>query len=567
MLDIAIRGGQVIDGTGSPRRSADVGVSRGRVVALGEVDDTAADTIDASGMIVSPGFIDVHTHLDVQGFWDTTLSPSPFHGVTTVLGGNCGFSVAPLTEDASGYLMRMLARVEGMPLASLETGVPWNWRTTAEYLDLLEGRLAVNAGFMVGHSTIRRVVMGEAATEREATEDEIQAMKTLLHDGLAAGGLGFSSTRAQSHNDDDGRPVPSRHASDTELLELAALCGEYAGTSLEYIPHIGPVFPEPAVELMAKLSSTAQRPLNWNILVPTASNADSCEQKLTASDHTRALGGKVIGLLMPARFSVRLNFLGGFGLDMIPGWGPMIALRPAEKLRMLRDRAQRQRLADLARRAPQRRGEWEGRRIVETFTFATKRYEGRMVAEIAAEEGKEPFDALLDIVCADELRTTFEIPQTDTRADWVARGRFLRDRRTLVGASDAGAHLDVLGTFNYPTYLLEHGVREQEIITTEEGVHLLTQAPAELYGLRGRGVLTEGAAADMVVFDEATVGTDPLRSSFDLPTGAPRLYAEATGVAHVIVNGEPIIDHGSFTEARPGAVLRSGRDTVTPALI
>jgi len=189
-----------------------------------------------------------------------------------------------------------------------------------------------------------------------------------------------------------------------------------------------------------------------------------------------------------------------------------------------------------------------------------------MVGDIATEERKDPFDALLDIVCADELRTTFEIPQTDTRADWVARGKLLRDRRTLVGASDAGAHLDVLGTFNYPTYLLEHGVREQEILTTEEGVHLLTQAPAQLYGLRDRGVLVEGAVADMVVFDEAVVGTESLRSNFDLPTGAPRLYAEATGVAYVVVNGETIVDHGSFTEARPGMVLRSGRDTVTPTL-
>lgn len=566
MLDLAIRGGQVIDGTGSARRTADVGVSGGRVVVIGEIDDVATRTIDATGMIVSPGFIDVHTHLDVQGFWDTTLSPSPLHGVTSVLGGNCGFTVAPLTDDAAGYLMRMLARVEGMPLASLETGVPWNWHTTAEYLNLLEGRLAVNAGFMVGHSTIRRVVMGEAATEREATPDELRAMKVLLHDGIAAGGLGFSSTRAQSHNDAEGRAVPSRHASDAELLELAAVCREYPGTSLEYIPHIGPTFPEPAVEFMAQLSVAAQRPLNWNILVPTATNVDSCQQKLGASDHARALGGKVIGLLMPARFSVRLNFLGGFGLDMIPGWGQMIALPPDEKLRRLRDAVHRQELAELARRAPQRRGEWVGRRIVETFTPETKGYEGRMVGDIATEERKDPFDALLDIVCADELRTTFEIPQTDTRADWVARGKLLRDRRTLVGASDAGAHLDVLGTFNYPTYLLEHGVREQEILTTEEGVHLLTQAPAQLYGLRDRGVLVEGAVADMVVFDEAVVGTESLRSNFDLPTGAPRLYAEATGVAYVVVNGETIVDHGSFTEARPGMVLRSGRDTVTPTL-
>ena len=221
MLDLKITGGLVVDGTGAPGRIADVGISDGRVVAIGEVSDAATDTIDARGLVVAPGFIDLHTHYDAQAFWDTTLSPSPLHGVTTVIGGNCGFTIAPLAptsdtavraEDAD-YLMRMLARVEGMPLESLQVGLPWDWTTTASYLDRLDGTLMPNAGFLVGHSALRRVIMGAAATEREATADEVAAMQQLLRDGLAAGGLGFSSTWSPSHNDHHGHAVPSRCAS------------------------------------------------------------------------------------------------------------------------------------------------------------------------------------------------------------------------------------------------------------------------------------------------------------------------------------------------------------------
>ena len=208
MLDTIIKAGTIVDGTGSTPYTGDVGIKDGRIVALGAVTESATHTVDASGLAVTPGFIDVHTHYDAQAFWDTTLSPSPLHGVTTVFGGNCGFTIAPLTEHDGDYLMRMLARVEGMPLESLQKGVPWDWRTTAEYLDRLDGTLMPNAGFMVGHSAIRRVVMGDAATSRHATGDELQRMMALLRDGLAAGAMGFTSTWSTSHNDHHGDPVP-----------------------------------------------------------------------------------------------------------------------------------------------------------------------------------------------------------------------------------------------------------------------------------------------------------------------------------------------------------------------
>jgi N-acyl-D-aspartate/D-glutamate deacylase len=569
MLDILVKGGEVVDGTGAPPRRADVGIRDGRVVAVGATDEPARRVIEAEGRVVAPGFIDVHTHLDAQAFWDPTLSPSPLHGVTTVIGGNCGFTIAPLKADQASYLMRMLARVEGMPLESLEAGVPWDWKTTAEFFDRLDGTLAVNAGFMVGHSAIRRVVMGEAGTERTATDEETASMVALLRDGLAAGGLGFSSTWANTHSDAEGRPVPSRHASAGELIALAEVCRDFPGTSLEFLPVAIGSFSDEIVDLMSTMSVRAARPLNWNVISVTAGTLPKWLDKLDAGTYARQRGGKVIGLTIPMDPPVFYSFRTGFVLDTLPGWDKVMPLPPQEKLRILRDPAERRRLNELAQQPnPSREtANWGQRIISQTFTPQTKRYQGRVVADIAAEEGKEPFDALLDIVCADELRTTFtKLVVADSDEDWAARLRVWRDPRAVVGASDAGAHLDFLGTFNYTTVLLQKAVRERQLLPIEEAVHLLTDVPAQLYGLRDRGRLAEGAHADVIVFDPATVGTEPLSTRFDLPAGAGRLYAAATGVDHVLVNGVEIATGGEFTEDRPGTLMRAGRDTFTPSL-
>jgi N-acyl-D-aspartate/D-glutamate deacylase len=567
MLDLLLRNGQIIDGTGASRRGGDIAIRDGRIVDIGDVTETATRTIDVDGAIVAPGFIDVHTHYDAQVSWDPALTPSCLHGVTSVFAGNCGFSVAPLTTSSSDYLMRMLARVEGMPLSALETAVSWDWSSSADYFDGLDGKVALNIGFMVGHSAMRRVVMGEAATQREATAPELAAMEELLRAGLAAGGMGFSTSLAQSHNDADGEPVPSRHASYDEILRLAAVCGQFDGTSLEMVPDAGiRVYPDHVRDLMVEMSVRSGRSLNWNVLRAVAGNEDEVEGKLSIGDQARAAGGDVRALFMPMAIHLRFNFASGFVLDMLPGWDKLMALPHADKVALMSSAEGRARmLAPFAHEdRPPRWARWENYLIHDCFTPDTRRYEGRRVGDIAGEEGKTAWDALCDIAVADGLRTTFGFPDAvESEGDWEARGRVLRDPRIIVGASDAGAHLDMIDTFAYATRLLQDAVREHRLLKTEEAVRLLTEVPAGLYGLRDRGVLRPGAWADVVVFDEDTIGSGPLHTRADLPGGAQRLYAEAVGVHQVVVNGVPVVEHGEVTSDAPGRVLRSGVDTTS----
>jgi N-acyl-D-aspartate/D-glutamate deacylase len=573
MLDLIIRGGEVVDGTGAPGRVADVGVEGGRISVIGDLGDTeAATTIDATGKVVAPGFIDVHTHYDAQVFWDGSLSPSPLHGVTTVLAGNCGFTIAPLSgKPADGeYMMRMLARVEGMPIEALAAGVPWNWTTTADYFAAIEGNLGVNAGFMVGHSALRRVVMGEEANQREATEDEVAAMTRLLDEGIEAGGIGFSSSWARTHNDGDGHMVPSRYATREELLALASAAGDHEGTSLELIPMVAPAFEPWAIDIMADMSVAAQRPLNWNVLAVTARSAAQAAAKLEAGDVARRRGGKVIALTIPQSFGIRLSFASGFVLDAIPGWEDAMLLPRADKMALFRDPAARERLDALAK-APDNPMrfvcDWASKRIFDVAADENRAYVGRTVGEIATDQGREPWDVLCDIAVADELLTSFgnDMPP-DSDDDWKARAEIWRDARAVIGASDAGAHLDLFATFNYTTALLGATVRERSLLSMEEAVHLLTDVPARLYGLVERGQLQPGWHADIVVIDPATVASDEVSMRYDLPGGAARLYAGAQGIDDVIVNGTAIVRNGALTNARTGSLLRSGRDTRTPSL-
>jgi len=572
MLDLLIRGGNVIDGTGAPARRADIGIRAGRIIAIGTVSESAREEIDASGLSVTPGFVDVHTHYDAQAFWDRTLSPSCYHGVTTVIAGNCGFTIAPLNgkPEDSEYLMRMLARVEGMPLESLREGVPWNWRSFGEYLDALDGKLAINAGFMVGHSALRRYVMGARAVGSHASEEEIAAMQQLLRESIAAGGLGFSSTVSQTHNDADGKPVPSRHASDEELFALAGVVSEFPGTLLELLPGIGS-FSEAEKERMTRFSLAGKRTVNWNLLNPSSAMPQLHRAQLAASDHASARGGRVVALTLPQPMKLRLNLVSGFIFDALPGWAEVIGKPLPERMQAFADPAVRARL-DAGARSPEAgvfaaMANWATWTIDETFTAPNQAWRGRTVGELAEAQGKGPLDALLDLALSEQLLTSFAPPILgDDEESWRMRGEVWQDPRTVIGASDAGAHLDMIDTFAFSTQVLEHGVRKRGLISLEQAVHQLTEVPARMVGLKDRGLLREGYCADLVIFDADTVASGPTHTRFDLPGGAGRLYAEAVGIAHVIVNGREIVRNGSHTGACAGTILRSGRDTESVAI-
>lgn len=572
MLDLLLRGGTVVDGTGAPGRVADVGVRAGRIVAIGDTDDDARRTIDVGGCVVAPGFVDLHTHYDAQLFWDPTASPSPLHGVTTVFGGNCGFGLAPAGADHADYLARLMSRVEGIPLPALEAGLDWEWTSFADWSTRLgESGMAVNAGFMAGHSPIRRLVMGDDAVGVTATPTQIAAMADVLRTCLASGAMGLSTSRAPTHHDGDGNPVPSRSATDDELLALCAVVGEYPGTQLEAIvPGCLNGFSDDEVDLLTAMSATAQRPLNWNVL--GIGDPDSHKAQLHASDQARAGGGRVVALTLPHSMSIRLSFASGMVLDALPGWAELFGLPEPARIAALTDPETRRQL-DAGARSPDAGiigalANWGNLTVIEAFTDATLPFEGMKVDEIARRTGKAEFDALLDIVVDDELRTGLS-PTMPPAGDavWAARADAWRDERTVVGASDAGAHLDMMCGAIYSSFLVGEAVRDRGLLTIEEAVHQLTAVPAGLYGLRDRGRLAVGHIADVVVFDPEVVGPRPERTRDDLPGGASRLMAEADGFRHVFVNGVEIAHDGEFTGATPGEFLKSGQHTrtVTPS--
>ncbi len=567
MLDAVIRGGTIVDGTGAPSHRADVAIHQGRIVSVGSVDEPATSTIDADGLLVTPGFVDLHTHYDAQLSWDPAATPSPLHGVTTVIGGNCGFSLAPAGPEHADYLARMMARVEGMPLSALER-LDWSWTSFGEWLGRFDGAIAVNAGFLVGHSTLRRAVMGDDAVGTRATDAQVAAMVALAERSFAEGALGLSTSQAHTHNDGDGQPVPSRAADRAELEALSAALADHPGTTLELIvPGCLNGFSEEEVDLMATLSLLANRPANWNVLGVSAFNPSGCESQLQASTAAGERGATVVALTLPHTMKIRLSFEHGAVIDGLPGWREIFALPIPERMERLADPEVRRRLDDAAHSKEAgilaALANWQNLVIEETFSEANAGLAGRTVGAIAAERGQEPFDALVDVALADRLRTGLRPPIPESEADWELRATVWQDPRTIVGGSDAGAHLDMMCGAIYSTSMLGDGVRKRGLLSWEAAVHQLTDVPARLYGLRDRGRVAPGWFADLVVLDPATVGQRAEYTRDDLPGGAGRLYAEADGIEHVLVNGTEIVRTGELTGATPGAVLRSGVDTDT----
>jgi len=573
MLDLKITGGTIVDGSGGPRFRGDIGIKDGRIAAIGQVAEEARKTVEIAGRIVAPGFVDVHTHYDAQVFWDPALSPSCFHGVTTVIGGLCGFSIAPMTPEAAGYIKPMLARVEGMPLKTLDAAVPWNWSSFGEYLECIEGRIGLNAGFFAGHSTIRRIVMGTRAVGEKATQRDIEAMKSLLGKSLNEGAMGFSTTISATHNDGDGNPVPSRWASHEEIIELARVVRDHPGTGLELLPDLD--FGPGIQELIADFSIAGNRPVNWNVLGINgrADAAENAARLLAVSDFARERGGEVIALTLPCTPSVYMNFYTGFVFDALPGiWREVFKWSVAERIQRFRDPSLRKQLSADAATMPagaalEAMAQLPKYTVVSVTAEKNKKYEGRTIAEIAAEQGCEPIDVMLDIALDDGLKATFapDIGGHDRKA-YELRGKLWHDDRTLIGASDAGAHLDLIDSFAFSTSLLEKGVREHGVITLEEAVHRITDRPATYFGLIDRGRIALGNHADLVIFDAEKVGRGPSYYRHDVPGDEFRIYADAQGIDHVFVNGVQIVKNAEHTGATPGKVLRSGRDTHTVAL-
>jgi N-acyl-D-aspartate/D-glutamate deacylase len=572
MFDVVVKNGSVIDGTGAAPRQAGIGIREGRVVAVGDLDEGADIVIDADGLTVAPGFIDLHSHYDAQVFWDTTLTPSCLHGVTTVVGGNCGLTLAPVSPVDQEFLTRLLARVEAIPVEALLAGVDYTWNSYPEFLDAIDAKpLGLNMGFMVGHSALRRSVMGPAASEREATSEELAAMCALLSRALEAGGFGFSTANVPTQVDGDGRPTPPNFAARDEFVELSRVCGDHGGTSIEFIPgSFLQGFSDDEMNLMADMSAAANRHLNWNTPLINRANPDIFRRQLSASDLARGKGGRVVPLFMPQNGPTQQDFLRGYVYRSLPGWGWLFDLPVPERIAALSQRETREKLsgaldAETTGLAVTMRAGWGQHIVNDVKDPALRHLEGRRISDLAAERGVSDFDAFVDVAVEAKLEVGFVRYSYGNADEWTnqARAEVLKDPRVVLGASDAGAHMDMMVGADFPTRCLGELVREKGLFTLEELIHQFTEVPARLYGLRDRGRIAEGTWADLVMFDPAIVDAGPLRTVSDLPSGASRLLTESVGVHHVLVGGQALVTDNKVTEARAGRLLRSARDNDT----
>jgi len=572
MLDYLIKGGTVVDGSGAAGRVADVGVRDGRIVAIGAIDEAAAETIDATGLVVCPGFVDPHTHYDAQLFWDPYATPSNLHGVTSIVAGNCGFTLAPLDPSNADYLLEMMCKVEGMSKAALVNGVPWDWSSFAEYLAKFEGRLGVNAAFLVGHTALRRHVMGPRSVGSEATPDDLAEMQRLLRGAIEAGGLGFSTSLAYTHSDAEGKPVPSRWSTPEEVVALSSVVKDYEGTTLELVAD-GCMngFSERELDLITNMSVAGQRSVNWNVLTIDSARPDDYRGQLELSRYARERGGRVVALTMPILVGMNMNFRNFCSFWLMPDWKETMELPLAEKIARLSDPAHRIFLENRAASSDAgvfgRLTGW-GRYVVgDTFSAANEGLKGRRVEDIARERGVRELFCMFDIAINDELRTVWwPGPTDDDRESWRMRAEAWKMPDVMIGGSDAGAHLDRMCGAPYTTVFLADCIRGQQLTTMEEAIRLITDVPARYFGLKKRGRIETGWVADIVVFDPATIGAGEVELVTDMPGDSSRLYAAATGVEKVFVNGRLTVDHGKATGDLPGVVLRSGHDTATVPL-
>jgi N-acyl-D-aspartate/D-glutamate deacylase len=555
--DLLIKDGFLVDGSGLPGYHGDLGVANGKIAAMGKVDGPAREVIDARGLVVAPGFIDVHTHYDAQLFWDPWATPSCWHGFTSVFMTNCGFGLAPCKPQDREYITRMLVKVEAMPLESLKAGVPWNWESYGEYLNALDRRLGVNVMALAPHSTIRYHVMGEDARKRHATPEEIQAMQVVVADCLKAGAFGFSSSYGPVHFDGDGLPVPSRFSAQDEVVALACTLKDFHRGTVCVIPPGIPRLGTKDMEYMCRLSRESGRPVVWNLLAQTWDAPGHWQQVLDWTAEAFRDGARVHPLALCERFDISFTLRGAVFEDL-PAWKAAISGSRAQKIANLskpETRAAMQR--DLDDPTPK----IFSKRMQDVFVSevrlgAHKPLVGKNMVEIGREQGKTPLEAMLDLAIAENLDTQFLI-HGFTNGDEEAVHSLTTNPYVLTGGSDGGAHVAFLCQVTYSSFLLSHWVREKKALTLEQAVRKLTFDPAVLLGIPNRGLLKEGMAADLTVFDADTVHAREKEFVSDLPGGASRLVARADGYRCTVVNGQVLLRDGEPTGACPGRVLRS----------
>jgi len=557
-MDLIIKNATVFDGAGGPAAvGADVGVEGGRIKAVGDgLAANGAEIVDAGGLALMPGIIDSHTHYDAQITWDPTLDPSPAHGVTTTIIGNCGFTIAPCQPEDRDLTMRNLTQVEGMSIDALRAGIDWDFESFPEYLDAIERRGVVpNVAAFIGHSALRTYAMKAAATERAATDDELATMEAIVAEAMRAGAIGFATSTAPQHNGDGGIPMPSRLADDRELETLVRAMGvEGKGV---FMLTKGDRTDVPYLDALA---GKGGRPIMIAALLHNPTNPDGTFADLRAIAKAREAGRELWGQVSCCPLTMDFTLASAYPLESLKAWAPAMKLKGAELSALLADAGFRDAVrAELDQPAGVRlfNGEWHKIAVTEVAKADNGSCEHRTVAELAAEVGADPLDWMLDFALSEDLQTLFTAILLNSDEDAV--GRMITDDNASVALSDAGAHLTFFCDAGFGLHLMGHWARDLGVMPIERAVHELTGKPADIFRIPERGRIAPGYWADLLLFDPATVGRGAKRRQFDLPSGAPRLVTDALGVHGVWVNGRRVVGGGDDETAAgyPGRVLRS----------
>lgn len=555
-FDLVIKGGLVVDGTGAPARRADIAVSGGRIVEVGQVSGGVKRMIDAGDRVVAPGFIDPHTHYDAQICWDPAVTPSPWHGVTTVMLGNCGVGIAPSRPAGRNTAMHDLVNVEGMSFDVLDRGITWDWETFPEFMNSAERRgVAANLAFLAPLTPFRYYVMGNEAIDRPASPAEAARIAVLLEEAMRAGAYGFSTTQLPNHIGHQGRPLACRNADAAELKTYAnALKRAGKGLIEIALTQQMSVLSDENLEVLHALLQESGRPVTWLSLLFRDDIPGACDESLRKSAHLTAMGSVPQICARPLTRDMDLRAPHSF--LSFASWHTILNKPPEEQKRILSSQAFRNQFRQELKGPAQFTGNWDLMAVSEVGSTALKQHEGKTVATLAKERGTDGVDALLDFALEDDLRTEFAVAFLNTNQEGVAK--LLRNTTTLIGLSDGGAHLGVLCDAGYATYMLGHWVRERKALSLEQAVQRMTSEPAALFGITDRGRIAPGLAGDIAIFDPATVGSAERGvKRYDLPGGAKRFVMPSQGIDYTIVNGVPIFENGEMTGESPGKVLRS----------